>query len=128
MTEIKLIADKLVDEVRERGPFLSLAEFVNRRVTDGSLGLTGAVQAAIDASGVNAGAMQETFSTDDYPADSRNNIVPADTGVGVPGYLTQADLLKSIAPVISVRGDTFTIRSYGEARDGEGGRDRIRGA
>ncbi len=32
----------------------------------------------------------------------------------IPGWLTQADVLQAIGPVISARSDTFTIRTYGE--------------
>jgi hypothetical protein len=119
-SQIKVLAAKIVEEVRLRGPFLSLAEFVNRRIEDSPLGLKGAIQSAIDASGLNSGATIQSFDTENYPADGRGNIVPADTGVGIPGYLTQADVLQSIAPVITPRSDTFVIRGYGEARDPSG--------
>lgn len=39
---------------------------------------------------------------------------------GIPGWLTQADVLQVIGPVISARSDTFRIRSYGEALDASG--------
>ena len=118
--EIGELAAELVEEIVERGPFLSLAEFVNRRVDRGELGLKGALQAAIDRAGLNAAARQDRIATNKYEANSRNNISPADTGVGIPGYLTQADVLKPLAPIITVRSDTFTIRTYGEARNGAG--------
>jgi hypothetical protein len=39
---------------------------------------------------------------------------------GLPGYFTQGDVLTAIAPAITVRGDTFRIRAYGEARQSDG--------
>jgi type II secretory pathway pseudopilin PulG len=39
---------------------------------------------------------------------------------GIPGWVTQADVLQAIGPVISARSDTFRIRAYGEARDPAG--------
>lgn len=36
---------------------------------------------------------------------------------GTPGELTQGDLLRTLGPLLTVRGDTFTIRSYGESPD-----------
>ena len=39
---------------------------------------------------------------------------------GVPGWIRQADVLRPIAPVLSARDDTFTIRTYGDARDNDG--------
>jgi hypothetical protein len=38
------------------------------------------------------------------------------TTTGIAGALTQADLLLPLAPRLSARSDTFTIRSYGEVR------------
>ena len=37
------------------------------------------------------------------------------TADGSPGILTQAEILTAIAPTLSARGDTFTIRAYGQA-------------
>jgi hypothetical protein len=118
-TDLRTLAENLVDQVRKRGPFLSLAEFVNRRVESSELGFNGAIKAAVDAVNLNAQAKQSPFTTENYPVESQNNII-RDTGVGIPGYLTQADVLQSLAPVITCRSDTFTVRGYGEARDAVG--------
>lgn len=118
-SEIRSLAENLVEEVRKRGPFLSLAEFVNRRVENSALGLNGAIDAAVHGVNLNAQAKQSPFTTENYPVESQNNII-RDTGVGIPGYLTQADVLQSLAPVITCRSDTFTVRGYGEACDPSG--------
>jgi hypothetical protein len=110
----------LVLQVRKRGPFLSLGEFVNRRIENSDLGLKGAIQAAIDEAGFNSASLYDTFDTSGYPAEGKANLSPNRTGVGIPGYLTQADVLQSIAPVMCARSDTFTIRGYGEAKDSSG--------
>jgi hypothetical protein len=34
--------------------------------------------------------------------------------VGMPGWLTQADILEALGPILSARSDTFVIRTYGE--------------
>lgn len=39
---------------------------------------------------------------------------------GIPGWVTQADVLQVIGPVIATRSDTFRIRTSGEARDATG--------
>ncbi len=114
------LATKIVRQIKERGPFLSLGEFVNRRIAYSSLGLKGAIQTAIDDTAVNQAALYDTFDTGGYPPDGKANISPNNTGVGIPGYLTQADVLQSIAPVMTVRSDTFTIRGYGETKDASG--------
>jgi hypothetical protein len=39
---------------------------------------------------------------------------------GIPGWLTQADMLQVIGPSIATRSDTFKIRAYGETLDAAG--------
>jgi hypothetical protein len=39
---------------------------------------------------------------------------------GIPGWLTQADVLQVIGPTLSTRSDTFRIRTYGEALGPDG--------
>jgi len=39
---------------------------------------------------------------------------------GIPGWVTQADVLQALGPVLSARSDTFRIRSYGEALSPDG--------
>lgn len=118
-TQIRTLARNIVTQVERRGPFLSLAEFVNRRIETTDLGRSGAIQSAIDASGFNTSANQSNFATTYYPNDAKSHIV-ANTGVGIPGYLSQADVLQSLAPVITCRSDTFTIRGYGETKNSKG--------
>ncbi|WP_035601187.1 hypothetical protein [Haloferula sp. BvORR071] len=116
--EIRVLATEIVKEVRDRGPFQSLGEFVNRRLSSGKVGLKGALQAAIDRAKLNSQATVERFSRDGYPFQA--NIPEPYTGIGTPGWLTQADLLTALGPFITVRSDTFTIRAYGEAKDANG--------
>ncbi len=117
--QIRQLADNIVQQVRLRGPFLSLAEFVNRRIENSDLGRSGAIQSAIDKARFNDSAKQAVLPTSNYPGEARSHIIP-DTSVGIPGYLTQADVLQSLAPVITARSDTFTVRGYGEAKDANG--------
>lgn len=133
--EITKLAREIVKQIRERGkldqaPPLTLAEFVNRRVAAAEElhSLTGLLQTAIDQSGVNADA----HAMDSKTVDSASMIDPRKkgamtpkamdgfTGEGSPGMLTQGDLMMLLAPVATVRGDTFKIRAYGEARSADG--------
>ena len=119
-SQVRTLAEEIVKEVRLRGPFQSLAEFVNRRVADTELGSFGAIQAAINSSGLNEGdVLQDDFDASTFPGDAQGHIITK-TGVGLPGYLTQADVLQSLAPVITCRSDTFIVRGYGEAKDANG--------
>jgi hypothetical protein len=118
-TEIRGLAKNIVEEIKKRGPFLSVGEFVNRRIATGASGLSGAVQAAIDTTGLNRNFTYANFDTSAYPF--RNNIPrPPNTGLNTPGWLSQADVLHALAPVMTARSDTFVIRSLGEARDANG--------
>jgi hypothetical protein len=117
--DLKQLATNLVAEIKLRGPFLSLGEFVNRRITsDRALGLAGPLQSAIDKSGLNKKFSYATFDTSAYP--NPENIANPNTGTNTPGWLTQADLLNALAPYITPRSDTFIIRTMGEAKDAEG--------
>ncbi|MBC2603969.1 hypothetical protein [Puniceicoccus vermicola] len=136
------LAEKIVSEVKARGPFHSLSHFVNRSlVADTSaqaeLGLMGALQAAIEKSNINnryneppgiTGLddvwMLEASSHDRYLPEhvtgftsntSGNVIKQGSRGAFLPGYITQADILEKIGSQITVRGDTFVVRSYGSA-------------
>jgi hypothetical protein len=117
--DVRTLARNMVEEVRQRGPFLSLGEFVNRRVSsDRDFNTIGALQAAIDASNLNNPRQYTRFDISNYPHGG--NMRNPNTGIGTPGWLTQADVLHGLAPYITARSDTFIIRSQGEARDASG--------
>jgi Tfp pilus assembly protein PilX len=123
--EIDALARALVREVRKRGPFLSLADFVNRRVgNDKDLARSGAVQSALDSPEVTINAAYT--SGDRSVPDSVGGRFPfpeAEAGAaaqGIPGIVKQADILTPIAPVLSARSDSFIIRAYGESVDKNG--------
>lgn len=140
--QISTLADKIVEQIRARGaedsaPSLTLGEFVNRRLgsSSGLHVLSGLLQKAIEESGIND---RYTSSTNSDELDSKvlgtaslthasalTGLVNPDarkgfSGEGAPSMLTQGDLLMALAPVITVRGDTFRIRAYGESRTKEG--------
>ncbi|MEO8615323.1 MAG: hypothetical protein ABI600_09295 [Luteolibacter sp.] len=120
-TEIQILAEKLVEEVRKRGPFISLADFVNRRPgSDPVLARAGAVQSAIDAAGINKGYDSRKVTS----ASAGIAFPAAETGSpaaqGAPGIVKQGDVLTPIAPILSARSDSFVIRGYGEKRDASG--------
>lgn len=239
-SQIRLLATKLVEEVKLRGPFLSLSDFVNRRITrmdfpadpdnpgGGNVsfawrpkadwpaetpttvqGLRGPLQAAISKSELNRGgftwspkesgfpevptarfnlntfrdssfglhavSMQEQYAHDPllnvhggllnniqswgrgirvdqgmsepvginvgtlndpqwvndtvrwkriiYSEAFNNGEAPENllavenlaTGANMPGWLTQADVLSPLAPILTARSDTFVVRTYGES-------------
>lgn len=123
--QIDQLAERLIEEIQERGPFLSLADFVNRRPgTDTAPALKGALQAAIDATDVN-----EAFEADGRLLTETDTsgqqlefpeALQGPSATGAPGFLTQGDILSSVGQVLTVRSDTFRVRSYGEALDASG--------
>ena len=117
--EIRLLAKNLVVEIKLRGPFLSLGEFINRRISnERTMNLAGALQTAIDKSNLNKKFRYSNFDTTAYP--NKENLTNPNTGTNTPGWLSQADILNGLAPYITPRSDTFTIRTLGEARNAKG--------
>ena len=120
--ELDDLATEIVKEVRERGPFRSLAEFVNRNPggnTDQQL--KGGLQAALDRT-VNAKLPTDVgFPTSNPTGDHFSKAVTNENqAVGNASYLTQGDVLQALAPVLQVRSDYFRIRTCGEALDAAG--------
>jgi hypothetical protein len=135
--ETRELAKRIVIEVKTRGPFLSMADFLNRRLgnTPSALTRAGALQAAIDntspdinkevksaypdvdVSGLNGKTYLRPSVTPDPLSmkDAKGN--PWKTTVGMPGYLMQQDLVQAFSPVMAARSDTFVIRTYGEKTD-----------
>lgn len=125
------LAQKIVDQIRKRGPFLSLSEFVNRQLSgDKDLALAGAVQTALNQMEKSSSLYRGIL--DAFDAQNKTSTNLPDAGYqfgeaavgsalfGLPGWPRQADILRPLAPILSARDDTFTIRGYGDARDAAG--------
>ena len=127
-TELEELAKRIVEQVRQRGPFLSLSEFVNRRLGDESeLTRSGALELALTKAKTNNTVYQSQIpleATSFSDVNLYNYKTPlATTGnpaAGAPGWITQGDLMRILEPGVTVRGDTFVIRTCGEARDTAG--------
>lgn len=128
--QIGNLATRIVEEIRARNseddaPSLCLGDFINRRLgSPGQLhALKGILQTAIEKAEVNANFTGDSndVSSANLPSDrtrglSNTAALNGHTGDGSPNMLTQGDLLTALAPIITARGDTFTIRTYGEAK------------
>jgi len=138
--EIDALAQAMVREVQKRGPFLSLSEFVNRRLdpdnTDGTA-LKGALQAALDYDGKDEDGNDEEFPEVTINKNFRDSSRTLDDEVsgisfafgdaakgpaayGSSAYVDQADVLRQFAEQLTPRGDTFVIRTYGDSLDAAG--------
>ncbi len=188
--QLDALAGEIVKQVRLRGPFVSLSQFVNRALapitTQSTLSRSGALQCAIDESGININIAGDKNGFSGIKPDGSNVVPPdrvtlgwlqgapspdmlgGDTGerpadadsshpdwaktskdnnfgsvasiladqemltssgyipeqgyrsTGIPGWLTQADVLQVIGNSLTVRSDTFRIRAYGESLDASG--------
>jgi hypothetical protein len=133
-SEIRTLAAEIVAQVKRRGPFRSLAEFINRTLPDDdssvsddweSDALQGALAAAIENAGVNKRFRDEmilavshrNFDKELKTAARKTGGSTSASGPAAshaPGFLTQADLLSRLGPCLSARSDTFRVRFYGE--------------
>jgi hypothetical protein len=128
VTEIEELAQAMVRQVKLRGPFLSMSEFVNRRLDGGNtdeMALKGALQAALDDGNVSINAQ---FRTPERMLDSEIDGIPfafpaaaeGPIAYGSQPYVDQADVLLGLAEQLTPRGDTFVIRAYGDSLDASG--------
>jgi hypothetical protein len=152
--QIDRLASEIVNQVRARGPFLSLSEFVNRQLMaplDNAQDTTlrGALQAALEVVqqqdvrekvsakrvySVNAARVGKPttpyyigtevnpkLNPAGFPVDYISPLASVgNSSEGLPGWPRQADLLRRLAPIMSVRDETFTVRSLGEVMTAEG--------
>jgi len=124
--EIRQLAEAIVRQVKQRGPFRSLGEFINRRLASSGdeKALYGALQAALEDPMVDINkAYRNQVITDVDIKDTNYPFKQAALGPryqGTPAYISQADILQPIAPIINARSDTFLIRAYGEALGADG--------
>jgi hypothetical protein len=135
-SQLDFLAEEIVKQVRLRGPFLSLSEFVNRQLSsDDGLAMAGAIQTALNKlteSNQNPFSTLQNLNTQGTVNLASDNPPPGQSGYlykeaavgyrlyGLPGWTRQADILRPIAPILSARDDTFTIRAYGDCRDASG--------
>lgn len=126
--EIDELAEAMVEQVKKRGPFLSLSEFINRRLDSGDkeLSLKGALQAAIDDPDVS---INEAFRSSTRLLDGEPSLpnsvefseaLQGPAAYGSTPYVDQADILRHFAAQMAPRGDTFVIRAYGDSLDASG--------
>ena len=92
--------------------------------------MTGAIQAALNALAENSSLNpfedlqnESNASVANPLGDPEYSFPEAAVGhssYGLPGWTRQADILRPLAPVLSARDDTFTIRAYGESVGADG--------
>ena len=131
--QVSALAAEIVAEIKRRsvnGPFMNLADFINRRIENSDFGNSGVLQTAIESVKLNDAIRQKTSTTPPTYDSSSQNYFPAaaanyaayvgarNTGSGLPIEINQANILLPLAPRLSARSDTFKIRAYGESGKG----------
>lgn len=121
--ELDQLATEIVKEVKDRGPFRSLGEFVNRDPSGkkNEHRLKGSLQAALDRT-VNSKLPADVGTSSRKPLGTyfSNAMTGESNAAGSASYLLQGDVLQSLAPSLQARSDYFRIRTCGEALDGAG--------
>lgn len=121
--ELDVLAEQLVQEVKDRGPFLSMAQFVNRDPYSNNRDhqYKGALQAAIDNSVNESISSDVGLNASNPPGNAYSDTVSNESqAAGHASYLLQGDILQCLAPIMQVRSDYFKIRTCGEALDKTG--------
>lgn len=119
--QVESLAVEIVRQVKERGPFLDLATFVNRS-TDSQASdnhkRSGVIQAALDAPKHDSKSLNDSFTSRlNLTTYTDNESINIPLGWGMPGFLTQGDVLSRIGHLLAPRSDTFKIRVFGESKD-----------
>jgi hypothetical protein len=83
-------------------PFLNLGDFVNSGVLQTAIDNVAWTQGSTTRVGLN-----QVQTGDGFWVNFSNL-------KGVPSYLSQRDIMKGLAPVLTARSDTFIIRTYGD--------------
>jgi hypothetical protein len=100
--KVTLLAEQIVALVRARhaasGPFRSLAEFLSPAPD------------TLDAAGGQISLLEKAIADAAINVDASGNPIEFSSQ-----FLTQADIMTALAPVLFPRSDTFVIRTYGEA-------------
>ena len=138
--QINNLAESIVVEVRRRGPFVSVSDFVNRRLTSTDEGLKGTLDAAIERARINdplvrsdrnlaqmnLGGWGVAAYEPGNPIDAwgERSHIRSHKLYGLPTFLQQTDILQTLGGMLVARGDTFVIRAYGDTRS-SGGTGRV---
>ncbi len=118
-TEVTGLAEQIVRQVKTRGPFLSLADFLNRRLAPSAtdkaqLYTMGALQAAIESTSpdINAAAkaagtassLNTTLKGDPFGANVYGNPSSAKSGPGAGGWTTELTSANTSIPANTATG------------------------
>lgn len=119
---ISNLSQGIVDRLINRHvPYSSMSNFINREISDDDVACArhGILQDVLDD-------MSYKRREYHYIECSKNLLNYDDNSAsgfleeGLPGFVEQADIIQSISHFMTLRGDTFLVRCYGDSVDGQG--------
>ena len=107
--QIDALAQQIVTRLKARGaPFMSVEDFLSASAEQPDSLIEQAIAAALTRNGRQQ--WDHTWETDNSRSASGELI---DIDYLAPGFLTQADIMTAIGPMLAARSDTFKIRARG---------------
>lgn len=108
--QVEALADKIVQLLQQKGrPFMDMEEFVSADSTGSSL-----LEQAIETVFTENGRQKWYHDWELEGAETALTGQSIDIDHFSPGFLTQADILTAIGPMLATRSDTFKIRTRSE--------------
>ena len=120
-SELKALATEIVQLLENRGrPFSSMEEFLSPKIPGDPSSPTNPSlleEAIANVLGTGPGGRQQWYHQWETEgiAKSTSGESPIEIDHFSPGFLTQADILTAIGPMVSTRSDTFKVRARGES-------------
>ena len=119
--ELSRLCNEIVKQIKLRGPFKSLSEFVNRGLSiNSAISTRGPLAQAIEDAGINSNAslgFEDRIASTDIENAYLNGAATGSRNAGATAWINQADLLTRLGSSIQPRGDTFTIRTGSQFND-----------
>ena len=112
--QIGILAQQIVNRIRTRGtPFLSMEQFLSNPSTDNQSLLEEAIESTVFT--INDPAFSNSIQQWDRSWETTGVVDDDSDRIDIdhfsPGFLTQADIMTAIGPMLAPRSDTFKIRA-----------------
>ena len=113
--QFEALAEEIVRLIREKGtPFKSMEEFLSELSSGNGSLLEQAIRNVLTDPITRRQQWRHSWET---TGEHKEDETPIDIDHFSPGFLTQADIMTAIGPMLAPRSDTFKIRARGECFD-----------
>lgn len=120
--DINNLSHEIVDRLISRHvPYLSMSNFINREISDDDVVCArhGILQDVLDDISYER-REYHYIDCDKKLLNYDDNSASGFLEEGLPCFVEQADIIQSISHFMTLRGDTFLVRCYGDSVDGHG--------